>query len=157
MIKKLILILALFTMTAALTTTAFADTASGSGTGTGDKSYVVPVIPKPRTLPGPDTTDNRKALTESILPNFAVGTIGFVGALSLIFLVIGGVRFATAYGKEESVENAKKQVIHALVGLVIALLSYTIVSIISNIELKSDQTKQITQPKAAPPAASASQ
>lgn len=150
--KKLILTFALIVT---LTPTCFAETGTGAdGSSDTEKTYVIPVIPKPRTLPGPndETGDNRKALIESILPNYAVGTIGFVGALSLIFLVIGGVRFATAYGREESVENAKKQVIYALVGLVVALLSYTIVSIISNIELKSDQTVQVNQPKAAPPA-----
>ncbi len=149
--KFFILSVLILSLSGVLLPRAFADTGSGTGTDA-EKEYVIPVIPKPRTLPGPEGSDNRKTLTETILPNYAVGTIGFVGALSLIFLIIGGLRFTMAYGKEESVENAKKQVIYALVGLVIALMSYTIVSIISNIELKSDETKTIQENSPAPPA-----
>ena len=114
--------------------------------GDPDEKFVPPIIPKAENLPGPEKSDvekdgSRKILSQRVLPRFAVGTIGFVGGLSLLFLVIGGVRFATAYGKEESVENAKKQVIYALIGLVIALLSFTIVSIISSVDLDSDTSK----------------
>ncbi len=108
-----------------------------------DKKFVAPIIPKADNLPGPDASmvgeeGARKILSERVLPKFAVSTIGLVGGLSLLFLIIGGVRFATAYGKEESVENAKKQVIYAIIGLLIALLSYTIVSIVTNIQLKNN-------------------
>lgn len=101
-----------------------------------------PDIPRPDTLPGPDTSaDNtRKILIESVLPKFAVGFVGFVASLSLVFLIIGGVRFAMAYGNEEAIEKAKNQVIYSLVGLIIALLSYAIVSVIVNLKFSGDQT-----------------
>ena len=97
------------------------------------------LIPKASNLPGPtidqqSTNTTRRILTESILPKYAVGLIGFVAAMSLLFLMIGGVRFATLYGNEEGIEKAKHQVIYALVGLLIALLSYTIVAIVTNLE-----------------------
>ena len=62
--------------------------------------------------------------------------IGFVGSMAFLFLVVAGVRYITAYGDEEAAGNAKNQAIYAVVGLVIALLSYTIVAIITNINLE---------------------
>lgn len=97
------------------------------------RDFVQPTIPQPQTLPG-DGVNTKKTLTESLLPKYAVGLIGFVSMAALVFLVIAGVRFATAYGNEEAVETAKKQVIYSIVALLIALLSYTIVSIIINLK-----------------------
>ena len=108
--------------------------------------YIIPKIPKPSTLPGPseeqiygeegkDTGAGIIFLSQGLLPKFTVGMIGFIGGLSLFFLIVGGVRYATMYGNEEAIEKAKNQVIYALVGFIIALLAYTIVTIIINIEL----------------------
>ena len=109
-------------------------------------TYQPPKIPKPNTLVGPET-NTRNVLTENVLPNLAVGVVGFVAAMALLFLIIAGVRFAMVYGNEESAQTAKKQVTFALVGLIVALLAYTIVAIISNLGFEGDTT---TQP-AAPP------
>jgi amino acid transporter len=106
-------------------------------------------IQKPDSLPGIDEElqldkdgklATRNILTERILPRFALGTIGFVGALSILFLIIGGIRFATAYGEEEPIESAKRQVTWSLVGLLLAVLSYTIVSIIVNLDFGEVKT-----------------
>ncbi|MBD3361044.1 hypothetical protein GF366_04575 [Candidatus Peregrinibacteria bacterium] len=112
-------------------------------------AVTAPTIPKPELLPGPSQAtiekeggSARPILTETILPYFAVGLIGFIGGLSLLFLVIAGVRFVTAYGNEEAIEKAKKQAIYATVGLVIALLSYTIVTIIVNLRISGDVTER---------------
>lgn len=99
-----------------------------------DPDYVQSAIPKPTTLPGPEGENaDRASLTSSILPRIAVGIIGFAGAAALIFLIIGGVRYATAYGEDEAVEKAKKQVMYAIIGFFLAILSYTIVTIITNL------------------------
>lgn len=102
-----------------------------------------PLIPRPETLPGPtldaeDPRSGRGSLIDTILPNYAVGLIGFVGAAAFIFLVISGVRYAMSYGNEEAIKKAKDQTIYALVGFVIALLSYTIVTIIANLKFEGD-------------------
>lgn len=107
-------------------------------------TYVPPKIPKPHSLVGPET-NTRNVLIENVLPNFAVWVVGLVAALSLLFLIIAGVRFATVYGNEEGAQNAKKQVIFALVGLLISLLAYTIVNIISTLEFEGDTTSTPTE------------
>lgn len=103
-------------------------------------------IPEISTLPGPSVDEQasgtRKVLVERTLPRFIVTFVGYVAIATLLFLVVSGIRFATAYGNEESIEKAKNQTIYALAGFVIALLAYTIVSIIANIEL--DNAEQNT-------------
>lgn len=95
--------------------------------------------PKPDILPGPSVEEQQERGTRQILitgtlPKYIVGLIAFVGGVSLLFLIIAGVRFAASYGNDESVTKAKDQAIYALVGFVIALLSYTIVTIIVNFD-----------------------
>lgn len=115
--------------------------------------FTIPVIPRPDTIPGPDINPNdplsgRKTLINTILPNYAVGLIGFVGAATFVFLVISGVRYAMSFGNEEAIKKAKDQTIYALVGFVIALLSYTIVTIITN--LKFEERTSSSPPAEAP-------
>ncbi len=97
------------------------------------------IPPKPDNLPGPSKEDFEKAgasriLTASVLPKLTVYLIGIVAGVSVLFLVISGVRFATAYGNEEDTEKAKNQAVYAVVGIVLALLAYTIVQVILNIK-----------------------
>lgn len=105
------------------------------------RDFVPAFIPKATNLPGPSNdTDksNRKILGETVLPKIAVFIIGFVGGLSILFLVIGGVRFAMAYGNEEDITNAKNQVVYAIAGLLISLLSYAVVAIIINLKFEGN-------------------
>ncbi len=95
-------------------------------------SFILSPIPKPDTLPGPTEQDGRKALIRGILPKLAVFMIGSTASFSLLFLIIAGVRFTTAYGNDEGIQHAKKQAIYAVVGLLVSLMAYTIVRIISN-------------------------
>lgn len=110
-----------------------------------ESTYERQIIPKPDLLPGPDEAAQEgenveNLLVDIILPYYAVGLIGFIGFLSVLFLLIAGVRFATAYGNEEAIQKAKDQAMYALIGLVIALLSYTIVRIITNLKYEENAT-----------------
>ncbi len=130
--KNIIKILALIIITLNLgTAVVFAEAQGGAD------QFKQSVIPRPNTLPGPngDISANdalRKTLVSNVLPKVAVVLIGAIASLSLVFLVIAGVRFTTAYGNDETVQKAKKQAIYAIVGLIISLMSYTIVTIVSN-------------------------
>lgn len=109
--------------------------------------YEPTIIPQPTYLGGQSEDSQRTEgltnyLIRKVLPAFAVGTIGLVGGMSILFLVISGVRLATTYGNDESYQNAKNQIIYALVGLVIAILSFTVVRIITNVEFVNDTTQQ---------------
>ena len=142
--KKIIIyiLLALLISISMIGTTALAADADNS---TSESTYTAPTIPKPDLLPGPDEArqkdkGTRNILIDTILPFYGVGIIGFVGMLSIIFLIIAGVRFATAYGNDEAIQKAKGQAMYALIGLVIAILSYAIVRIITNIKYEDNTT-----------------
>lgn len=55
------------------------------------------------------------------------------GAIAVIFLMMGGFRYVTASGNDEAVEKAKKTVTNSLLGIVIIVLSYTIVLIVNTL------------------------
>ena len=110
-------------------------------------AYQASPIQKPDALPGiqpEELVDENGELTttnllaERFLPRFALCTIGVVGALSILFLTIGGVRFAMSYGNDESIESAKRQITWSITGFLISILSYTIVSIIVNLDFGDD-------------------
>jgi NADH:ubiquinone oxidoreductase subunit 5 (subunit L)/multisubunit Na+/H+ antiporter MnhA subunit len=64
--------------------------------------------------------------------------------LALIFLIWGGIKWITSEGDKTKVTNARKTIIYSLVGMIIAFLSFVIVSLISNnffgIELLTKQS-----------------
>lgn len=55
-----------------------------------------------------------------------------VGALAVIMIIIGGFRYVTSGGKQESVSSAKTTIIYAVVGLVIVALAQIIVHFVLN-------------------------
>ena len=50
-----------------------------------------------------------------------------VGSISVIMILVGGFRYVTSGGKQESVTGAKNTILYALVGLVIVALSQIVV------------------------------
>jgi cytochrome bd-type quinol oxidase subunit 2 len=55
-----------------------------------------------------------------------------VGLIAIVFLIWGGFRYITSAGNEESAEKAKKTIQNAIIGLVVVILSYTVIIAISN-------------------------
>ena len=53
-----------------------------------------------------------------------------VGAVAVIMIVIGGLRYVLSGGDSQSVTNARNSILYAVVGLVIALLAYAIVNFV---------------------------
>lgn len=98
---------------------------------------VLPPIPKPDFLPGPDFNDNTDGnsvvsyITTKFLPAISKRFITIIAVISLIVLTYSGVLFFTALGEEDKVTKARKAAIFAVVGLIIAILSFTIVQILN--------------------------
>ena len=67
-----------------------------------------------------------------LISNIIYIALMIVGSVSVLFLIIGGFRYVTASGNEEQSEAAKKTLTHAIIGLVIVILSFVIVRVISN-------------------------
>jgi len=53
-----------------------------------------------------------------------------VGALSVIMIIIGGIRYAISGGNSASVTAAKNTILYAIVGLIIAFLAFAAVNFV---------------------------
>lgn len=66
---------------------------------------------------------------EGSIFTIVINTLLFViGAISVIMLIVGGIRYTLSGGTAASVTGAKNTIIYALIGLVIAFLAYAIVN-----------------------------
>jgi len=54
------------------------------------------------------------------------------GLIAVLFLIIGGFRYITSAGNEETAEQAKAIITNAIIGIVVIILSFVIVRVISN-------------------------
>ena len=54
----------------------------------------------------------------------------FLGIVAVIMIIYGGILYVTAAGKEETVGNAKKIIMYSLIGIIIILLSFALVTTI---------------------------
>lgn len=59
--------------------------------------------------------------------------LGLVGSIALLLIIIAGVMYMTSMGSEEKITTSKKIVTGAVIGLVIALLSYSLLQLIISI------------------------
>lgn len=55
--------------------------------------------------------------------------------LSVIILIVGGYRYMTSYGATEKQDAARKTLTYAGIGLILSLTAYTIIAIITSIQL----------------------
>ncbi len=53
-----------------------------------------------------------------------------IGAISVIMLIIGGLRYVISGGDSTAVQNAKNTILYAIVGIIVAILAYAIVSFV---------------------------
>ncbi len=53
-----------------------------------------------------------------------------LGAIAVIMIIIGGIRYATSNGDASSTKAAKDTILYAVVGLIVAILAYAIVSFV---------------------------
>lgn len=61
------------------------------------------------------------------------GFIFLIGVMSVLVIMIGGIRMVLAQGNQEFVTKGKQTIIWAVAGLIVALLSYSLVSIVQNL------------------------
>jgi len=63
-----------------------------------------------------------------VLGQIITWILGFVGALAILMIIVAGIMYLTSGGDEGRVENAKRWLIYAIVGLIVALLGWVIVN-----------------------------
>ena len=58
--------------------------------------------------------------------------LAVAGLIAVLFLIIGGFRYITSAGNEETAEQAKKIITNSIIGIVVIILSFVIVRVIAN-------------------------
>jgi hypothetical protein len=53
-----------------------------------------------------------------------------IGAISVIMLIIGGIRYVVSGGDSSAVTAAKNTILYAIVGIIVALLAYALVNFV---------------------------
>jgi len=53
-----------------------------------------------------------------------------LGAIAVIMIVIGGIRYATSNGESSQISSAKNTILYAVIGLIIAVMAYAIVNFV---------------------------
>lgn len=53
-----------------------------------------------------------------------------IGAIAVIVIVIGGIKYVTSDGDPGKIKSAKDTILYAIVGIVIALLAYALVNFV---------------------------
>lgn len=94
-----------------------------------------PSVPSP-TNPGDGKLGSPSSLG---IPALSIGDIGknvvnvltfIAGAISAIFIAIGGIRYTTSNGNQDQIKSAKHTLQYAVTGLVVSLLAYGIVALV---------------------------
>lgn len=73
------------------------------------------------------TAEKGLAETVSGIANVIIGVVGFVAVIVIIF---GAIRFTTSTGDPDKVKTARKTIIYGVIGLVVAILAFSIVNFI---------------------------
>jgi len=110
-------------------------------------AYTMDDSMKPSNLPSfelPTATEGAPAeatATQALIlfvGNIVSQVLLFAGAIAIIFLILAGSNYILAFGKDEKIEKGKRGIFWVLIGLLIILLSYSIVRAIMALILTTD-------------------
>ncbi len=68
----------------------------------------------------------------SVFQKVANILIFLVGAIAVIMLIVGGLRYVLSGGSKDAVEGAKNTILYAIIGIVVAILAYAAVQFVVN-------------------------
>jgi hypothetical protein len=83
---------------------------------------------------------------EVIFTNFVGALLGFAGILFFILFVVGGFRYLTSGGDPKAIAGAHSTLTHAILGLVLVILTVSILALIEVITGANVSTFRIVQP-----------
>ncbi len=58
--------------------------------------------------------------------------LSVLAMIAVLFIIYGGFQYVTSAGNQEQAEKGRSTVVYAIIGLIIAILAYTLVSIVNN-------------------------
>lgn len=90
--------------------------------------FVLPLV----VFGAPVTVTNPLGVTsvQGLITNMINAVLSIVGAVALAMLIYGGVLIMISGGEQERYDSGKKTITYAVVGLIVVILSYSIMKFI---------------------------
>lgn len=79
---------------------------------------------------GDGQSDNLVDGEDSVFKIIVNTALFIIGAISVLMLIYGGIRYTISGGETASVTAAKNTILYAIIGIVVALLAYAIVNFV---------------------------
>lgn len=79
-------------------------------------------VPKPSRAPDGNLLELITLISNTILL--------LVGVVAVLFLIIGGFQYITSAGNPESISKAKTTILYAIIGIIITLIAWAVVTFI---------------------------
>ena len=67
----------------------------------------------------------------SAIKNGVETALRMLGIIAVIMIVVGGMRYTLSMGDPSGIQNAKNTILYAVIGLVVAILSFAIIQLVS--------------------------
>jgi len=84
---------------------------------------------RPGNLPGTKDVPGGAETTINEVLQFAINLVLYAsGSVAVFFLVLGGIRYITSFGNQEMMDGAKKTIKYAVMGLLVVILAYAVVT-----------------------------
>lgn len=99
---------------------------------TGSDPYGVGGAAQGTTLIGGNTTVNASQTLPVLVGRIVAIALSFVGIIFFVLVLFAGLRWMTAFGNGEKVDQAKSIMEHAAIGLIIVLAAYAIATFVFN-------------------------
>lgn len=71
-------------------------------------------------------TDDASSMVRIIINTLLI----VLGMIAVVMIVIGGIRYTTSNGDSSAIKGAKDTILYAVVGLIVAIMSYAIVNFV---------------------------
>jgi heme/copper-type cytochrome/quinol oxidase subunit 2 len=72
----------------------------------------------------------QRAANDDLVQSILSLVFTVTGAISVMMVVIGGIKYASSQGDPQAVSKAKGTIIYAVVGLIVSIFAVTIVSFV---------------------------
>lgn len=74
-------------------------------------------------------SENQTDLTEQLRTVTNI-LLFILGAIAVIMIIIGGIRYATSNGESSSIKSAKDTILYSVIGLAVAIMAFAIVNFV---------------------------
>lgn len=91
-------------------------------------AQAINILPKDPGLPGSESAD----LRATIILIIQQWLLPFAGTIAVLFIIIGGFQYMFAGASPDLAKKGKETLVNAIIGLVIIILSFVIITVVVN-------------------------